>query len=114
VINRYRHEQARHWHGSAVTKPKSELPLPARTPTYVSREVGAAELCISPETWDAMVARGELPKPDHKIGDVMPRWKWDHIEAWLSNKGNGSGITRDPYVMGAEGLNASAQKKRRD
>jgi hypothetical protein len=99
--------------GSAVTRRKSELPLPVRTPTYVSREVGAAELCISPETWDAMVARGELPKPDHKIGNVMPRWKWDRVEAWLK-KEDETAIARDPYVMGAEGLNASAQKKRSD
>jgi hypothetical protein len=96
-----------------VTRRKSELPLPARTPTYVSREVGAAELCISPETWDAMVARGELPEPDHKIGGVMPRWKWTRIEAWLNNE-NGSHIARDPYVICAEGLNAPAQKKRSD
>jgi hypothetical protein len=100
--------------GSAVTSRKSDLPLPARTPTYVSREVGAAELCISPETWDAMVARGELPGPDHKIGGVMPRWKWDRVEAWLSNKKDGSIIARDPYVMGAEGVDAQAQKKRRN
>jgi hypothetical protein len=96
-----------------VTRRKSDLPLPVRTPTYVSREVGAAELCISPETWDAMVARGELPEPDYKIGDVMPRWKWDRVEAWL-NKENGSLIAHDPYVMGVEALNAPAQKKRRD
>lgn len=98
---------------SAVTKPKSELPLPARTPTYVSREVGAAELCISPETWDAMVARGEIPPPDHKIGGVMPRWKWDRVEGWLSRKDGESDVPRDPYVTGVEGLNAQTEKKRR-
>lgn len=95
-----------------MTSRKSDLPLPARTPTYVSREVGAAELCISPETWDAMVARGELPVADYKIGGVMPRWKWDRVEAWLGNKKD-IAIARDLYVTGAEGIDAQAQKDRR-
>ncbi len=97
---------------SAVTTRKSDLALPVRTPAYVSREIGAAELCISPETWDAMVARGELPPPDHKIGDVMPRWKWDRIEAWLA-RSKAELIVHDPYVAGAEGLNAHAKKSQR-
>lgn len=96
-----------------MTSRKSDLPLPARTPTYVSREVGAAELCISPETWDAMVARGELPVADYKIGGVMPRWKWEGVEAWLSDKNDRSSIARDPYVAGAEGVDAQTQKNRR-
>ena len=32
-----------------------------RTPRYVSRETGAAELEISPETWDRYVKCGRLP-----------------------------------------------------
>ena len=96
-----------------MTSRKSDLPLPIRTPTYVSREVGAAELCISPETWDAMVARGELPPPDYKIGGVMPRWKWNCVEAWLIRKSGESDVPRDPYVTGVEGLNAQAEKNRR-
>jgi hypothetical protein len=50
-----------------MTVRKASLPLPQRTPAYVSREVGAAELCISPETWDRMVAAGELPKADKRF-----------------------------------------------
>lgn len=96
--------------GNAVSTRKSDLPLPVRTPTYVSREVGAAELCISPETWDAMVARGELPTPDHKIGGVMPRWKWSRVEDWLSMKAERALVVRDPYVVGAEGVDAQAQE----
>jgi hypothetical protein len=52
---------------------KADLHLPARTPTFVSREVGAAELCISPDTWDRMVDRKELPPA--VIVSGMPRWK---------------------------------------
>lgn len=96
-----------------MTRPKADLPLPVRTPVYVSREVGAAELCISPETWDAMVARGELPPPDNKIGGVMPRWKWHRVEDWLSGKNCEAEVARDPYVTGAEGLNGQTQENRR-
>jgi hypothetical protein len=35
---------------AALTARKAVLTLPVRTPAYVSREVGAAELGISPET----------------------------------------------------------------
>jgi hypothetical protein len=85
-----------------VTNRKSALPLPVRTPAYVSREVGTAELCISPETWDAMVARGELPPPDYKIGGTMPRWKWTTVESRLNGMGQMSTMGRDPYVEAAE------------
>jgi hypothetical protein len=43
-----------------VTTPKSALTLPSRTPAYVSRETGAAEIGISPATWDAWVKAGVL------------------------------------------------------
>ena len=32
-----------------------------RTPAYVGRETGAAELQISPDTWDQWVKEGRLP-----------------------------------------------------
>lgn len=61
---------------------KRDLFLPVRTPRYVSREVGAAELCISPDTWDDWVERGLLPKP-RRCGPsgFTVRWKWDEVEA---------------------------------
>ena len=59
-------------------------------------------LITPPETWDAMVARGELPPPDYKIGGTMPRWKWTTVESWLSGMGQMSTMGRDPYVEAAE------------
>jgi predicted DNA-binding transcriptional regulator AlpA len=85
-----------------MTVRKADLSLPPRTPTYVSREIGAAELCISPETWDAMVARGELPQHDYRIGGTMPRWKWANVEAWLSGQGQQGRVDADPYVAAVE------------
>jgi hypothetical protein len=85
-----------------MTGRKSDLTLPARTPTYVSREVGAAELCVSPDTWDRMVASGELPPPDNRFLGAMPRWKWAKVEAWLSSAEKGVNIPPSPYVEAAE------------
>ncbi len=55
-----------------------------RTPSYVDRVTGAAELCISPSHWDKMVAAGELPPPTFMCSH--PRWKWAAVERWLAGK----------------------------
>jgi hypothetical protein len=78
------------------TPRKTDLHLRARTPTYVSREVGAAELCISPQTWDRMVDRKELPLATIVSG--MPRGKWETVEAWLSGKRDCATMPEDPYL----------------
>jgi hypothetical protein len=59
----------------------------SRTPSYVSREIGAYELCISPETWDAWVRTGILPPPA-KLGPGggTPRWRWADIDTALQGK----------------------------
>ncbi len=80
-----------------------------RTPAYVSREVGAAELCISPETWDRMVAAGELPKPHERFLGTMPRWEWATVQAHLKRADGSATLAPDLYVIGAE--NAKAEKK---
>jgi len=96
-----------------MTKQKANLPLPVRTPTYVSREIGAAELCVSPETWDTMVARGELPPPEFKVGGVMPRWRWQSVQEWLSGSNRAVSMPIDPYVQAAEQVQrGEAQRKR--
>ena len=89
---------------------KTDLHLPARTPTYVSREVGAAELCISPDTWDRMVDRKELPPPTIVSG--MPRWKWDTVEAWLSGKRDYATVPDNPYLAAL--TNGKTKKRRND
>lgn len=79
-----------------MTKAKDRLPLPIRTPAYVSREVGAAELCISPETWDQWVRVGDLPPPVHIGG--LPRWRWQDVDARLSGGGAPGAAQADPYM----------------
>ena len=94
-----------------MTVRKASLPLPPRTPAYVSREVGAAELCISPETWDRMVAAGELPKAGKRFLGTMPRWEWATIQAYLKGGAEPPTMCADVYIRGAE--NAKAKEKRR-
>jgi hypothetical protein len=69
-----------------VTARKSALSLPTRTPAFVSREIGAAELCVSPTTWDNWVADGVLPPPAPGFPDSLPRWHWSAVEAQLCGR----------------------------
>lgn len=46
-----------------------------RTPKYVSRDVGAAELVISPDTWDQWVKEGRIPPPCDTLPLGTPRWR---------------------------------------
>lgn len=57
-----------------------------RPPCYVDRESGAAELCVAPETWDALVVTGELPPATVHLRSRMPRWRWADVDAWLSGR----------------------------
>lgn len=67
---------------------KRDLPLPSRTPAYVSREVGAAELCISVGTWDDWVKAGVLPPPTAWLGPSgnNPRWRWKDVDSFLCGR----------------------------
>jgi hypothetical protein len=69
-----------------MTKRRDQIGL-GRTPAYVSREIGAAELCISPDTWDEWVRAGLLPPPC-KLGasGSTPRWRWADVDAALTGR----------------------------
>ena len=41
---------------------KTDIALSPRLTAYITREEGAAELRVSPSTWDEMVECGQLPK----------------------------------------------------
>jgi hypothetical protein len=66
-----------------VTGRKDDLRLPPRTPAFVDREVGAAELRISPETWDKWVKQGILPAPAPGFPAGSPRWRWADVDRKL-------------------------------
>jgi hypothetical protein len=70
-----------------------------RTPAYVDRETGAAELLISPDTWDQWVKEGRLPRPCDTFPTGMPRWRWDDVDHKLS--GNQAAADIDAAIRGA-------------
>ncbi len=96
-----------------MTTRKDDLQLKSRTPAYVSREVGAAELSISPATWDDMVAIGKLPPADTMIGKAgtNPRWKWTRVEAWLG--GDRSVSVQSASEAFFRGIPSGAEKDRK-
>ena len=70
-----------------TTPAKDSIRLPPRTPAYVSRTIGAAELCISVSLWDSWVNKGQLPPPAPGFPHTAPRWRWADIDAYLSGMG---------------------------
>jgi hypothetical protein len=57
-----------------------------RTPAYVDRETGAAELLISPDTWDNWVKEGRLPPPYDSFPSCTPRWRWEDVDLKLAGR----------------------------
>src|SRR4030081_850244 len=57
-----------------------------RTPAYVDRETGAAELQISTDTWDQWVKDGRLPPPCDTFPSGTPRWRWEDVDRKLSGQ----------------------------
>jgi hypothetical protein len=79
-----------------MTAPKSDIALPPRRTAYVTREEGAAELRISPSTWDDLVDRGVLPQPVHRLGAIK-RWRWEDVDSRLRND---DACAPKPYFRG--------------
>lgn len=81
-----------------MTPKKNWALLPLRTPAYVGRELGAAELQISEATWDRFVERGILPPPAPGFPPNTPRWRWEDVDNKLAGK----------VAVGAERMIAAA------
>jgi hypothetical protein len=71
-----------------------------RTPAYVGRETGAAELQISPDTWDQWVKDGRLPPPLDSFPSGTPRWRWEDVDRKLSGRTAGLDDA-GAYIRGA-------------
>src|SRR6266851_6123336 len=72
---------------SIVTIRKSENLLRGdRTPAYVSRETGAAELQISADTWDQWVKEGRLPPACDTFPSGTPRWRGEDVDSKLPGR----------------------------
>jgi hypothetical protein len=82
-----------------------------RTPAYVNRETGAAELLISPDTWDRWVKERHLPPPCDSFPAGTPRWRWEDVDRKL--RGTAAQDNTDAIMRGA--LNFAKKKgSRRD
>ena len=92
----------------AMTTRKLNLLLPARTPAFVSREVGAAELGISPQTWDRWVTDGILPPVAPGFPVSTPRWRWLDVDRKLAGK-NTELNTLEPYLAGIGKIRGTKQ-----
>ena len=96
-----------------MTTRKLNLQLPPRTPAFVSREVGAAELGISPATWDSWVREGILPPSAPGFPTSTPRWRWLDVDRKLA------GITSEParlqsYLDGIRKIRGAKKDRERD
>jgi hypothetical protein len=69
-----------------TTRKRENLLRGDRTPAYVSRETGAAELQISPATWDNWVKDGTLPAACDTFPAGTPRWRWEDVDRKLSGQ----------------------------
>ncbi len=92
-----------------MTARKDDIKL-NRTPRFVSRQTGAAELEISPETWDRWVADGRLPPAAVGFPPSCPRWRWADVDNKMAGRKTEAG---DAYVAAVVGLGDGAKKDHR-
>jgi predicted DNA-binding transcriptional regulator AlpA len=90
-----------------MTARKRDIALASRLTAYVSREQAAAELQISPSTFDDLVASGHLPKP-RLIGGIM-RWRWQDVDSAICKD---DAASPEPYFR--ESPNGAAKDRKRN
>ena len=96
-----------------MTTGKTTIPLTSRLTAYVTREEGAAELRISPTTWDEMVSAKQIPPPIRlgKTGTIL-RWRWANVDKALSNLETDSHqAEQEPYFRGVSSGQAKDIKR---
>lgn len=93
-----------------MTARKSENLLRGdRTPSYVDRVTGAAELLISPDTWDQWVKEGRLPACCDAFPSGTPRWRWEDVDRKLSGRQE---PTEDAFIQGAAYFGKKKESRR--
>jgi hypothetical protein len=94
--------------------PRGERPL-----AYVYREAGAAELGVSPETWDRWVRNGTLPPKAPGFPESSPRCRWADVDRKLSGKDNEETapekpkLSVDPYIAGLANIHGKKKDRER-
>ena len=92
-----------------MTTRKADIALTSRVTAYVSREQAAAELQVSPSTFDDLVAGGHLPKP-RRIGGIL-RWRWQDIDAAIC-KDDVATLNQEPFFRGPTNHGTAKDRKR--
>lgn len=84
-----------------MTTRKADIQLSSRLTAFVTRETGAAELQVSPSTWDEMEERGLLPKP-YLVGPNkdLKRWLWIEVEQRIVGDVGEHDQPREKYFRG--------------
>jgi hypothetical protein len=96
-----------------MTTRKADIQLTTRPTAFVTREEGAAELRISPSTWDEMGACGLLPKPC-MVGpnQDLPRWLWREVEDRIAGEHRDDGKEAEPFFRRlADGKTKDAKRE---
>jgi hypothetical protein len=93
-----------------MTPRKTDLALPSRTPAYVDRETGAAELGISPATWDRWVDEEILPAAAPGFPSTCPRWRWADVDSKMAAKQIDT--VKENILLGAQRLKNVTAKNR--
>ena len=96
-----------------MVRKKDNLLLGDRTPAYLGRETGAAELEISPSTWDRWVKEGILPAPCDAFPNGSPRWRWGDVDRKLSGEIPTTSDKDAAMIRGALNFGSLTRKRRR-
>jgi hypothetical protein len=97
-----------------MTKRKREnKPAGDRPAAYVTRETGAAELAISPQTWDRWVDAGILPPCAPGFPVDSPRWRWADVDNKLAGRKASVSIVSE-YLAGVEKLRGPKKESGRE
>lgn len=72
-------------------------PALSQIPAYVDRKTAMHHTCLAESTFNALMARGDLPQPVKKCGKKW-LWRWADIEAALS--GEKEPVNDTPFFAG--------------
>jgi hypothetical protein len=95
-----------------MTTRKADIRLNSRLTAFVSRESGAAELQVSPSTWDAMEECGQLPTP-YLLGPNkdIKRWLWVEVVKRIVGDVTGEQQQQEPFFRGLAGGTTKERKR---
>lgn len=83
-----------------------------RPPSYLSKSVLAAELCVSESTVDEMVRRGVIPQPI-RLSAGCVRWRWETVDMALASLAGSSDDSTSQISEGVKRAIEASKDSRR-